>query len=121
MGKFIIRETPTGIKFDLKTDADEILVTSEVYSGEAACKEGVESVKVCSAGEIEDQTVEPIAEKKHPKFEMYADKAGDVRFRLKARNGKIVATSSAFKSAADCLAAIEKVKASAPAAEVIKG
>lgn len=120
MEKFIIRETPTGIKFDLKAENGDVLVTSEVYSGEAACLDGVNSVKNSSAGEIEDQTAEPVAEKKHPKFELYTDKGGDYRFRLKARNGKIVATSGSFKSADAALAVIAAVKEGAPEAEIVK-
>lgn len=38
MGKFVIRETKTGVKFDLKATNGEVILTSEVYSGEAACK-----------------------------------------------------------------------------------
>ena len=45
MGKFVIRKTNTGIKFDLKAGNGEVIATSEVYASEAACKNGVESVK----------------------------------------------------------------------------
>ena len=58
MGKFIVKKTNTGIKFDLKAGNGEIIASSEIYSGEAACKNGIESVRVNSAAEIEDQTVE---------------------------------------------------------------
>lgn len=121
MGKFVIRETPTGIKFDLRTDEEEVVATSEVYSGEAACREGVDSVKICSTGEIEDRTADPIEEKKHPKFELYLDRADNFRFRLKARNGKVIATSKPFPNKDDCLAGIKKVKLNAPSAAVVKG
>ena len=45
MGKFVVRKTNTGIKFDLKAGNGEVIATSEVYASEAACKNGVESVK----------------------------------------------------------------------------
>ncbi len=45
MGKFVIRETKTGIKFDLKAGNGEVIATSEVYSSESSCKNGIESVK----------------------------------------------------------------------------
>ena len=119
MGKFVIKETKTGVKFDLKAGNGEVIATSEVYSSEAACKNGIESVKKCCAGDIEDQTVEGFETVKHPKFEVYTDKAGEFRFRLKARNGEIIATSEGYKAKAGCLNGIESVKKNAPEAEVV--
>ena len=45
MGKFVIRETKTGIKFDLKAGNGEVIATSEVYSSEKACRKGIASVQ----------------------------------------------------------------------------
>ena len=45
MGKFVIRETATGVKFDLKAGNGEVIVTSEVYTIKAACLKGINSVK----------------------------------------------------------------------------
>ena len=45
MGKFAIRKTNTGIKFDLKASNGEVIATSEVYSSPVACKKGVASVQ----------------------------------------------------------------------------
>ena len=45
MGKFVIKETKTGIKFDLKASNGEVIATSEVYASESACINGIESVK----------------------------------------------------------------------------
>ncbi len=121
MGKFVIREVATGIKFDLKAGNGEVIATSEVYTSEAACENGIESVKKNSviAG-VEDQTVENYAEEKHPKFEVYEDKAGEFRFRLKARNGEVIATSEGYKAKASCLNGVESVKKNAPEAETVK-
>ena len=120
MGKFVVKETATGFKFALKAGNGETIADSEVYTTEAACLNGVESVKKCCVGEIEDQTAAEIATVKHPKFELYEDKAGEFRFRLKARNGEIIATSEGYKSKAGCLNGIESVKKNAPEAEVVK-
>ena len=120
MGKFVVKETSTGFKFDLKAGNGQVIATSEVYTTEAACLKGIESVKKCSAGDIEDQTVEEVAAVKHPKFEMYQDKSGEYRFRLKARNGEIIATSEGYEAKAGCLNGIESVKKNAPEAEVEK-
>ena len=45
MGKFVIKTTKTGVKFDLQAGNGEVIGTSEVYSSEAACANGIESVK----------------------------------------------------------------------------
>ncbi|MBQ6095225.1 MAG: DUF1508 domain-containing protein, partial [Lachnospiraceae bacterium] len=59
MGKFVIKETKTGIKFDLKAGNGETILTSEVYTTEAACKKGIASVtKNAPVAGIEDQTEE---------------------------------------------------------------
>ena len=75
MGKFVVKETATGFKFDLKAGNGEVIATSEVYTTKAACLKGVESVKNNCVGDVEDQTVEGYEAVKHPKFEMYQDKA----------------------------------------------
>jgi uncharacterized protein YegP (UPF0339 family) len=120
MGKFVIKQTATGFKFDLKAGNGEVIADSEIYTTEAACIKGLESVKACCIGEIEDQTVEGFEKVKHPKFEVYTDKAGEYRFYLKARNGEIIASSEGYKSKANCLNGIESVKKNAPEAEIVK-
>ena len=120
MGKFVVKETKTGIKFDLKAGNGEVIATSEVYSAEKSCLNGIESVKKNCVADVEDQTVEGYAELKNPKFEVYLDKAGEFRFRLKARNGEIIATSEGYKAKASCLNGIESVKKNAPDAQIVK-
>jgi len=66
MGKFVLKETATGFKFDLKAGNGEVIATSEVYSTKAACENGIESVKKNCVGEIEDQTAETVAEVSTP-------------------------------------------------------
>ncbi len=113
MGKFVIRKTNTGIKFDLKAGNGEVIATSEVYSSENACRKGIASVaKNAPIAGIEDQTVEGYAAVKHPKFEIYKDKAGEFRFRLKATNGQVIATGEGYKAMAGCkngIASIQKM------------
>ena len=121
MGKFVIRKTNTGIKFDLKAGNGEVIATSEVYASEAACKNGVESVKKnAPVAAVENQTVEGYAAEKHPKFEVYTDKAGEFRFRLKATNGQVIAVSEGYKAIASCLNGIESVKKNAVDAEGVE-
>ncbi len=121
MGKFVIRKTNTGVKFDLKATNGQVIATSEVYNSDAACKNGIESVrKNAPIAAVENQTVEGYATEKHPKFEVYEDKAGEYRFRLKATNGQIIATSEGYKTLANCENGVESVKKNAPDAEVIE-
>lgn len=121
MGKFVIRETKTGVKFDLKASNGEVIGTSEVYSSIAACKNGIESVKKnaeAAKEKTEDQTEENYEKMTNPKFEMYTDKAGEFRFRLNARNGENILASEGYKSKASCKNGINSVIKNAPDAPV---
>ena len=111
MGKFIMKKTNTGVKFDLKATNGEVIATSEVYAANASCLKGIASVvKNAPIAPVENQTVEGYAVEKHPKFEVYLDKAGEYRFRLKARNGEIIAVSEGYKTMKSCLNGIDSVK-----------
>lgn len=117
----MIWETKTGIKFDLKAGNGEVIATSEVYTSEKACRNGIASVqKNAPVAAVENQTVEGYAVEKHPKFEVYTDKAGEFRFRLKATNGQIIAVSEGYKAMASCMNGIESVKKNAVDAPVVK-
>lgn len=119
MGKFAIRRTNTGIKFDLKAGNGEVIATSEVYKSLNSCRNGAASVKKnAPIANLEDQTAEEYAKEKCPKFEMYIDKAGEYRFRLKATNGQTIATSEGYSAKAGCLNGIDSVKRNAPDAEI---
>ena len=121
MGKFAIKKVKTGIKFNLKAGNGEIIATSEVYSSESACKNGIESVrKNAPIANLEDQTVEGFEALTNPKFEVYTDKAGEFRFRLKARNGEIIAVSEGYTRRSSCLNGIESVRKNAPEADVVE-
>lgn len=120
MGKFVMRKTNTGIKFDLKATNGQVIATSEIYTTDAACKKGIASVqKNAPAAAVEDQTVEGYAVEKHPKFEVYTDKAGEFRFRLKATNGQVIATGEGYKTHANCINGVESVKKNAADAEIV--
>lgn len=120
MGKFEVKKTATGVKFNLKAGNGEIIATSEVYSSEASCLKGIESVRKNCASAIEDQTTEGFETVKNPKYEIYTDKAGEFRFRLKARNGEIIAAGEGYKTKTSCLKGIESIKKNAPEAKVVK-
>ena len=121
MGKFVVKNVATGIKFDLKAGNGEVIATSEVYTSKSACLNGVESVrKNAPVAALEDQTVEGYAEQKNPKFEVYQDKQGEYRFRLKATNGQVIATCEGYVAKASCLNGVESVRKNAPEAPVVE-
>ncbi|WP_374541608.1 YegP family protein [Flavobacterium sp.] len=106
MGKFVVRQTPTGIKFDLKAGNGQVILTSEVYTTKAACLNGVESVKKNSQEDA--------------RFEKLDSKNGKPYFNLKATNGQVIGTSELYESVAARDNGIESVKKNAPDAEVIE-
>ncbi|MBQ3967327.1 MAG: YegP family protein [Lachnospiraceae bacterium] len=120
MGKFVIKQAKSGPMFNLKAGNGEIILTSQIYADEKSCRNGIESImKNAPEAGIEDQTVEGFEELKHPKFEVYTDKAEDFRFRLKATNGQIIGTGQGYASKAGCLKGIESIKKNSVDAEII--
>jgi len=121
MGKFVIRQTNTGYNFHLKAANGETVATGEVYKTLEACRGGVESVmKNAPVANVEDQTAENFEVLTHPKFEIYKDKAGEFRFRLKARNGEVIATGESYTTKANCKNGVASVMKNAEDAEVVE-
>ena len=115
-GKYVVKETSSGVSFRLLAGNNQAIGVSEVYSGRAALEKGIESVrKNAPVANVEDQTVEPVSAATCPKFEIYTDKAGEFRFRLKARNGEIILASEGYKTKASCENGIESVRKNSPA------
>ncbi|HET8767738.1 YegP family protein [Phycicoccus sp. M110.8] len=54
------------------------------------------------------------------KFELYQDKSGNWRFRLKAGNGQVIAVGEAYESKAAAQNGIESVQKNAPGASVVE-
>ncbi len=122
MGKFIIKATPTGFTFRLNAvNGETIAVGGEVYTTIDNCKNGCESVRTnAPIANIEDQTIEGFEPQPHPKFEIYLDKGGEFRFRLKAKNGQIIAASEGYKKKDSCKNGIDSVRRNAPDSPVIE-
>ena len=120
MGRFLIRPVTSGVKFDLFASNGERVLTSEVYVSSAACRKGIASVQrnVPRAG-LEDLTLESPPSLSNPKFQVYRDRAGQYRFRLKARNGETVAVSQGYSAKSSCLLGIESVRRNAPVSEIV--
>ena len=121
MGKYVIKETKTGFTFRLKAGNGEIIGTSEVYKALSSCKNGIASVaKNAPIAAVEDQTKEGFAKEKNPKFEIYTDKAGETRFRLKAANGETILASEGYSSMSGCKNGIESVRKNADSEAVME-
>ena len=121
MGKFVIKASNDGgFRFNLKAGNGEVIAVSETYTALDSCKNGIESVKKNAVeAKLEDQTIEGYEAVTNPKFEIYKDKAGEFRFRLKARNGEIIATGEGYKSKDGCKNGIDSIRRNAPDAEVV--
>ena len=120
MGKFLIRKIDNGIKFDLKAANGAVIATSQVYKSEVFCQKGIASVqKNAPVAAVENQTVEGWEKMKHPKFEVYTDKSGEFRFRLKATNGQVIIASEGYKKLESCMKGIESVKKNAADAKIV--
>ena len=110
-GKYIIKESDAGFSFRLLAGNNQIIGISEVYSGRAAAEKGINSIrKNAPEANTEDQTAENFEKAPNPKFEIYNDKAGEFRFRLKARNGEIILASEGYKTKASCEKGIDSVR-----------
>ncbi len=122
MCKFVIKQMKNEeYTCSLKaTKVQEILAAGEGFKTLATCKNSIESVKKNALAHVEDQTVEGFETLTHPKYEVYQDKAGEYRFRLKARNGEPIGKSEGYKTKASCLNGIESVGKNAPEAEIIE-
>lgn len=121
MSRFVIREVPSGLKFDLYAANGKSILTSEVYTTMHACRKGIESVrKNAPRARLEDQTEEGYVNLTNPKFQLYRDRAGEYRFRLRGRNGQIIAVSENYSGWAGAMGGIESVRKNAPEAQILE-
>ena len=114
----MMKAVSSGYKFDLLAANGQAIATSEVYETQAACRRGIRSViKSAPVARFADLTEEN-ALPANPKFELFQDKAGQYRFRLKARNGQVIAVSESYTTKAACEGGIDSVRSNAPDASV---
>ena len=112
MGKFVIKKNSQGFTFNLLANNHEVIGTSgEVLSSKSTCKKSIESVrKIAPIAYLEDQTAPAYEVKKNPKFEIYRDKAGEFRFRLRAFNGEPILASEGYTTKVNCKNGIDSVR-----------
>ena len=118
-GKFVIITAKNGeFTFNLKASNGEVILTaSETYPTKGACENGIASVKKNAGVPVEDQT--RAENQTHPKYELYKDKGGEFRFRLKAANGEIIGKSEGYKAKASAKKGIASIAKNAPDAPIV--
>lgn len=123
-GQFVCYKTAKGYwNYRLKASNKETIAVSggTGYSSISACKAGIESVRRNTGAKIEDQTLQKFEQLTNPKFEIYMDKAGKYRYRLKASNGELICTSEdGYASKDSCKKGIASLAKWAAEAEVVK-
>lgn len=123
-GQFVCYKTAKGYwNYRLKASNKETIAVSggTGYSSFSACKAGIESVRRNTGAKIEDQTLQKFEQLTNPKFEIYVDKAGKYRYRLKASNGELICTSEdGYASKDSCKKGIASLAKWAAEAEVVK-
>ena len=105
MGRFVIRQYETGMKFDL------LAVNRETIASVA---------KNAPLAVIEDQTLKEYKKEINPKFEIFKDEGGEFRFNLKAKNGQTIISSEGYKAKASCKNGIESVRKNSVGAEIVE-
>ena len=116
MAKYVLSEAKNGFKFNLVASNGEVIASSQLYKSITTAKNGIASVAAnAPVANIENQTAKDFKAELNPKFEVYKDKKGEFRFRLKAKNGQIIASSEGYSKVDSCLKGVASVKKNAGA------
>ena len=83
-----------------------------------SARRGARRAEFLKAGNMHKNRSKILYKLTNPKFELYLDKHGTYRFRLKARNGEIIAVSEVYNAKAGCLNGIDSVRKNAHHAEI---
>lgn len=106
-GKFEVYKDKAGkYRYRLKAGNGQVILTGEAYNSKNACLDGVDSVKKNS--------------QKETAFEVYEDKKGGFRFRLKSSNGEIIGQGEAYNARSGCIKGIESVKKNASDSKTVE-
>ena len=95
LGKFAISQDGPNFRYRLKASNGELLVVSELYTSEKACRTGIETIKKNA---------------ETAKVEVVEDKHGLFSFRIMTKQGRCLATSANYKTKARALSASESFK-----------
>ena len=104
--------------FNLIAPNGQVIATSETYTAKHNCLGGIESVRTNARVHVEDQIAGGEA-LLCPKYELFVDKEGKFRFRLRASNGEIICASQSYTVKASAQTGIASVCENAPTAETV--
>lgn len=121
MGMFLMKPSHGGFHFVLRAGNGKAIASSDQYANKDACKKGITSVQNSAPqAALEDQTFSDTPAFRNPKFEVFKDKTGHFRFRLKSQTGEIVLSSDAYASKQNCMNGIESVRLNAVNSRVVE-
>ena len=106
----VYKDASRRTRFRIRANNNQIVAVGEAYERYASCIKGIESVKRNCNAEIEDLTVEGGPTLPNPKYQIFKDNVGKLRFHLKAANGEIIAKSEGYESREGCLNGIDVVR-----------
>ena len=121
-GAFDVKKSRDGrYVFNLIASNKMTVATSRVYSSATNALGGINSVianaeRAC----IEDQSLKQFVRQPFPKWEIYIDKEGKFRFRLRASNGTTILRSQGYTQKTACKNGIDSVIRHAKSAKIDK-
>ena len=123
MGKIIIKTTSNGgYVFTIVADNHKVVGVSQTYKSIKSAQAGIASIRNNYNADVDDQTLtgKPTTNR-HPKWEIYKDKANEFRFRLIAMNGEIVlAASEGYSTKTAAKKGMESVRKNADSEIIIE-
>lgn len=121
-GAFAIKRSRDGrFVFNLVARNKLTIATSRVYSSASNALGGINSVIVnAERANVEDQSLKQFVRQPFPKWEIYIDKEGKFRFRLRASNGTTIIRSQGYTQKTACKSGIDSVIAHAKNAKIDK-
>jgi uncharacterized protein len=105
----VYKDSKGKYRFRFRAGNGRIVAVGEGYEQHASCLKGIKSIQNNCSSEIEDLTIES---KKipNPKYQIYYDEQNKFRFRLKAKNGEIIAQGEGYEAKEGCLNGIDALR-----------
>ncbi len=119
MGKFEITRGKDGLfRFNLRAANGEIIAVGEPCASFAECRSETDAVRSVCGSEVND-LISSKGDAEGDRYEIYLDRAGEFRFRLRMADGSILFHGEGYRSKASCKNGIRSVAKNAPEAPVI--
>lgn len=121
-GEFLIKKSKDDrYVFTLIARNGKVIAVSQIYEAPKNALIGINSVITnAPIANMEDQTIKDYTELSFPKWEIYIDREGKFRFRLRATNGLCILHSQGYTQKSSCKGGIESVIKHAGTAKIEK-